>query len=160
MVSRRGVWRSLQTIGISSLDCTYHLPLNFSSTKVLKTASSFLWFTFQILRPFSHSLRLVMASNASPSTSYRSCWHVVGPGFSSGVNQYSNPRTDFTTIIVFMIQWIVHPRKTLVQTFVYWPIFSTAANGRVFFSPHVTVHSFKTAKALRFKIIKIWLNVI
>jgi len=25
-----------------------------------------------------------MTSNAPPSTSYRSCWHVVGPGFSSG----------------------------------------------------------------------------
>jgi len=36
MVSRRGVRRSLQSVGISSLDCTYHLPLNFSSTKVLK----------------------------------------------------------------------------------------------------------------------------
>jgi len=150
MVSRRGVRRSLQPVGISSLGCAYHLPLKFSSTKVLKITSSILWFFFQILRPSSHSLRLVMASNAPPSTSYRSCWHVVGPGFSSSVNHYSNLRTDFTTVLVFMIQWILHPRKTLVQTFVYWPIFSTAANGGVFFSPHVTVQSFKTAKVHRF----------
>jgi hypothetical protein len=42
-----------------------------------------LLFTLKIPKPSSHSLRLVTASNALPSTYYRSCWHVVSPGFSS-----------------------------------------------------------------------------
>jgi len=40
-------------------------------------------FYLQFLKPFSRTLRLVTASNAPPSTYYRSCWHVVSPGFSS-----------------------------------------------------------------------------
>jgi len=85
MEGRRGLWRSLQPVGISSLSCTYRQPLTHSSTRFLKTSSTTLWFNFQHSRPSSHALRLVTTSNAPPSTSYRSCWHVVGPGFFSGI---------------------------------------------------------------------------
>ena len=37
-------------------------------------------------------------------------------------------------------------REMLVQTFVHWPIFSTAANGGMFFSSHVTGQSHNPAK--------------
>jgi len=37
----------------------------------------------------------------------------------------------------------------LIQTFVYWPIFSTAANGGMFFSSHVTGQSHNPARGRR-----------
>jgi hypothetical protein len=37
----------------------------------------------------------------------------------------------------------------LVQTFVHWPIFSTAANGGMFFSSHVTGQSHNPARGRR-----------
>jgi len=115
-----------------------------------------LWFRIQFLKQFSHSLRLVTANNAPPSTYYRSCWHVVGPGFFSKKNHILFSGTNFTAFLAFLIHRIYHSRKTLVQTFVYWPIFSTAADGRVFFSPHVTVQSFKTARVAWLTFRKVW----
>ena len=41
------------------------------------------WFLPQLPKQSSHTLRLVMTSNAPPSRYYRSCWHLVSPGFSS-----------------------------------------------------------------------------
>jgi len=40
-------------------------------------------------------------------------------------------------------------REMLVQTFVHWPIFSTAANGGMFFSSHVTGRSHNPARDSR-----------
>jgi len=48
-------------------------------------------FYLQFLKPFSRTLRLVTASNAPPSTYYRSCWHVVSPGFSFGSMSFCSP---------------------------------------------------------------------
>ena len=62
---------------------------------------STLQFLLKILKPSSYTLRLVTASNAPPSTYYRSCWHVVSPGFSSSLVILQNRRTNFTTVLVF-----------------------------------------------------------
>ena len=59
-------------------------------------------------------------------------------------------RTDFTTFLVFTIlfkSFIL--RVMLVQALAYWPIFSTAANGGMFFSSHVTGQSHNPARGCR-----------
>jgi len=61
---------------------------NFSNSLSIKLQYNglpTLWFNVLVFKPSSYTLRLVMTNNAPPSTYYRSCWHVVSPGFSSDI---------------------------------------------------------------------------
>jgi len=82
---------------ISQFSCN---PLVLRSSRVYRPALRFL---LEILKQSSYTLRLVTASNAPPSTYYRSCWHVVSPGFSSRPIILWTRRTDFTTVLVFTV---------------------------------------------------------
>jgi len=76
---------------------------NLGVLRFFRENRSTLQFLLKVLKPSSYTLRLVMASNAPPSTYYRSCWHVVSPGFSSRRVILANRRTNFTTVLVFTI---------------------------------------------------------
>jgi len=115
---------------------------------------STLQFLLKMLKPSSYTLRLVKASNAPPSTYYRSCWHVVSPGFSSNPFILGIWRTNFTTALAFTTFSAFHLRNALVQASAYWPIFPTAADGRVFFIPCVTGRSFNPATSFRLCFVK------
>jgi len=59
-------------------------------------------------------------------------------------------RTDFTTIVVFTtLKGLSSYAKCWFKLLVHWPIFSTAANGGMFFSSHVTGQSHNPARGSR-----------
>jgi len=71
------------------------------------------------LKQPSHALRPVTTGNAISTMYYRNCWHIFGPRLPDKRRaSYSAPTT-----------------RMLVQTFVHWPIFLTAAYGGAVSNP-------------------------
>jgi len=104
MLDRYLPWPS--GIFITSLYFISRLYILVSSPnlRVLKSFREYrptLRFLLKIFKLSSYTLRLVMASNAPPSTYYRSCWHVVSPGFSSDYVIIMRRRTNFTAVLAF-----------------------------------------------------------
>jgi len=95
----------------STVMCTFHLPVIFSSLVVLTRDANFLVldFTSQFAKLPTCPLSPVMKCNAKELPYYRGCWHDINHSFFAG-SSLCDPEKRFysKTFITFAI-WLGHP---------------------------------------------------